>query len=205
VYLLASPHLAKSLGKAAIPEDVVLQATSSHGGLPDQAGCLQLVVCAGKRPRRCSRTLFVVVLPAAILVRSVCEAAEREGQGGAAGGRVVAEVAEAAARALAPALEEAAAGLPPTATRLLVVEGLRAAVLAVARGAAAAAPAAGGVRATLLPHLLGMSELTVLALDLRYNWHIRVHETRAAETTMRFIRTLARVSIGEAALPFAAA
>jgi len=78
---------------------------------------------------------------------------------------------------------------------LLILEGLRAAVLLAAR---APEPDKG----PLLPRLLGIVELAALVLDLREGWRVRVHEARAAVATAHFVRVLARVALDEATLPF---
>ncbi|CAE8612576.1 unnamed protein product, partial [Polarella glacialis] len=85
---------------------------------------------------------------------------------------------------------------PPTGTRLLVLEGLRAAVRQAQGGTSSeASPGRPGV-----PELLGICELTSVLMDLRCGWRCRVHDARAAETSASFLRVLVRVALEEAAL-----
>eukprot|EP00927_Polykrikos_kofoidii_P029674 TRINITY_DN25628_c1_g2_i1.p1 TRINITY_DN25628_c1_g2~~TRINITY_DN25628_c1_g2_i1.p1 ORF type:complete len:661 (+),score=95.92 TRINITY_DN25628_c1_g2_i1:1502-3484(+) len=165
--------------------------------------------------RRRSAAVLVCVLPGAVLVREVLRVAARLGAAtptpvlSDATAKVLAitlaggphcsdtdSVANARAAGVCAAATSAAAAR--SSPSLVVLEGLRAAVLAKARQAAC------GDRQLqqLLPRLLEVAELTALALDLRGGWRVRFHETRASWATGRFLRTMTRVMLEEAMLPF---
>lgn len=220
VHIAACPRLARRLGQAAAPPpEVVLEETLRfHVGVEDkEICCAEIIVLAGSAGEPASRRslgIFAAVVPAALLVGEVLAAAERLG-GGWEGAAHSAATADAAAQSLAARLERRLVGRPRPAgtTRLVILEGLRAAVLAEARAAAAAPEAAAEgaarelpaarARPALLPRLLAAAELAALVLDLRCGWRVRVHETRPSEATPRFLRALARGALQEATLPLA--
>jgi len=87
---------------------------------------------------------------------------------------------------------------------ILIVERLRASIVAEARRPSAETCPAQSGTSRLLPRLLAIAEMTLLALEFSgKGWRTRVHESGASDATASFIRALARVALREAALPFA--
>lgn len=189
----ASPALVARLGAPKASAEVCLQSRSSLWADEDGSCCGEFLVRANAR---CSETLLIAVVPGRWLVREVLASQAQLGTNAP-----LPAVAEAAALKLAsklPFWKTDGTAKVVTAVkngrRLLILEGLRAAVLAEAK-------AISGAASSVLPQLLGTAELSSLLLDIRCGWRVRLHEARPAETTCRCLRALARVTLAEAALP----
>lgn len=178
LHINASRALLRRLGPPVSSEFVLTESASVN---PSDL-CCEMVVHAGARR---SEAFVVVVLPGSRLLEAILDQATRLGA-------VASPVA--LARAAAKAFS---AGLPaaPSGRRMVVLEGLRPAVRAAAREATG-----GGeeLQRELLPRLLGVAEFSALLLDLEFGWRARVHETRPAEATKSFLRSLAHVALEEA-------
>lgn len=206
VRILASPGLLQRLGDP--PSGILMDEAPTLW--PDaEGGCSGEIVACGRllldgRPSGMvlrSARLSLLVLPGRLLLSEVLAASARLGASAP-----TPALAEAAAASLAATL---ASGLPAApeelhtpgalagrrAPRLVILEGLRAAVIAASRSPELDA-------GPLLPRLQGVVELAALTLDLRTGWRVRVHEARAAAATSRFVRALVRVAFEEAALSF---
>lgn len=183
VHISASRALLRRLGPTASIDFTLVESTSAN---PGDLSC-EIVVHAGKRR---SARLVVVALPGRRFLEMLSAEAARLG---ACASPVA--LARAAAKALAARLPAAPAG-----RRMVVLEGLRAAVQAAARDACSPEAA----QHELLPRLLGVAELAALLLDLEFGWRARVHETRPSEATSSFVRSLAHVALEEVTLPLVA-
>jgi len=218
VHILASPAMIRRLRRSKpasedgeLPEDVILEEASDLWNDLHGSSCAEIFVVADTPPhssrrsqssvRRRSAKLFVAVVPGGWFVSEVLRVASFLGAGASSPA-----IAEVAANSFSSQLPKRCSETGEA--RLVVVEGLRAAVLAEARldrrkdssddidGSQAAGHLA---RAALLPKLLCIAELAALALDLREGWRTRIHEFRPAEATSGFIQALARVALEEAA------
>lgn len=235
VQVAASPLLFRRLGAPPSGEvqsgSVSVQRDATLWTDPEGISCCTIRACQrilstedSAVPRRCSASVLLAVVPGTLLLETVRDAARQlEGApedavgGGAAAARVSPQVpapaiADVAALALSARLPQPpAAGQacgPCRPHRMVVIEGLRAAVLARARAAPAApARAMSGLAQeiaenALLPRLLLLAELTALALEFSAGWRVRVHENRASSATVSFIRAVARAALEDAPLPF---
>lgn len=189
VRVAASPPLFARLHRgcsgAPLPDWVAVEraADAAWAGVDAASWCelsLRDPACAGGAAAR----VLVGVARGAQLLASVVEAASALPPDAPQ-----AEVADAAAVAFAARLPSC-----DHSHRLLIFEGLRADMLAQVARVASAPPKV----ARLAPELLGVVELAALLLDLRCGWRVRVHEARAASSTLRFIQAVAgQLSLGE--------
>lgn len=171
-------RLARGSSGASLPDWVTVEraAGAARAGIDAASWCelsLRDPACAGGAAAR----VLVGVAAGAHLLGDVVEAASAMPPEAPQ-----AEVADAAAVAFAARLPRC-----DHSHRLLIFEGLRADMLAQVARVANAPPKV----ARLAPELLGVVELAALLLDLRCGWRVRVHEARAASSTMRFIQAVA--------------
>jgi len=213
VHLSASSSMLKRLGMPAASPQVFLE-EDPHLWINTIRGCCAEIVVRAhsedQHVKSSSERIVLVVVPGAALLHEVLLAARRLGARAPS-----AAIADAAASAFAAHLpDNNCCGSPPQARgpHLVILEGVRAAILAEARRvdrdsadpvAGEAVQLAGGGLPELLPRLLGLVELAALALDLRAGWRTRVHDTRAAAATASFVRAVVRAALEEALLPHA--
>lgn len=209
VRISASPLLFKRLGMTEASPQVLLEEAPGLwvNGI---GGCCAEVIVHAEAPGhavQCSSDVIVlVVAPGSALLQDVLLAARSLGVGAPS-----AAIADAAASNFAARLPSSQQHRAPRGPRLVVLEGIRSAILAEARradrriadnGLDGAAHAAADIQ-KLLPRLLGLVELAALALDLRGGWRVRVHDTRPAAMTAGFVRAVVRAALEEAMLPHA--
>lgn len=198
----------RRLGKSSDPETGIRVKETPQLLADMEGGCSAVISLRGGRAcngctvarssSKIAGAVLIVVLPGARLVHEVLESASLLGSSAP-----TARLAEAAATAIATLLEAPAVGLDNAAPqlsqrsapprRMVILEGLRAAVLAAARSC----PAPPNLSA-VLPRLLSVVELVALVLDMQAGWRTRIHEARPASATASFVKATARIALEEA-------
>lgn len=193
VHISATPALLRRLGKPPASAGIVVQEMTNIPTESLSNICAEFVVraTASQDPTvkdiqcRCSKKYLIVIIPGLSLLEEVLAASETLGS--------AAPIVEIAAKTSA----SLSARLPCLACAqrrscLVILEGLRTAVVSTARAGSRVMP----------PFVLGIMELAALLLDLDHGWRVRVHEAKPEASTVRFIQTLVQVALREATLPF---
>jgi len=161
--------------------------------------CAEVSVCADLREhsrltKLYSEKIFVAVVPGNLLVEAVLEQVERLGVAGRAP-----EIATEAARIVTRGLLGGSDG-GSCSTRLMIIEGLRSAVLHEARRSHHPEPYN---QQSILPKLLKLVELASFVLDLSCGWRVRVHERNSTAATSNFLRAVIVAAHERMSLPYA--
>lgn len=191
VYIGASRQMIRRLFASGTPAYAVVHEAESLAGEGGEACfahvCVRAEVSKYPTTKFCSKEMLLAVIPGGLVIQAIQEAVAHFGDVASP-----ANVALKAARIVETKLPKGQRSI-----RLVIIEGLRAAVQGEARQASN-----GEGQARMLPNLLGLAELTVLTLDLSFGWRTRVHDSRSCANTAIFMQRLILTAYEEAHLPF---